>query len=50
MSPRASSTRAPTEAHGFSSALPQTANATRPPGRNTRRVSARATAGSGISM
>ena len=36
--------------HGFASRGPHTASARRPPGRSTRRVSARAAAGSGISI
>ena len=36
--------------HGLRSIAPQTASASRPPGRRTRRVSANAAAGSGINM
>src|SRR5918996_5796770 len=36
--------------HGLCSIAPQTASATRPPGRSSRRVSAKAAAGFGISM
>ena len=36
--------------HGLRSIAAQTASATRPAGRSTRRVSANAAAGSGISM